>query len=382
MNLQEVIQNHHYFLTPAFVYDESILQENLELFSKIKDDFDCKLLFAMKSFSIPQALKFMIPYVDGFAASSLFESVLARHVSDKPIHVTCPGLDLDAFQAINQIANCITFNSISQLKQMEKEATEIECGLRINPKISFVEDERYDPCRKFSKLGVSVKDLDESLNIKGIHFHTNCESSEFSQLLTIIHYLDEEIPNILEKIEWINFGGGYFPTESEDLENLQNAIKLMQRKYGLEVIIEPGGGISRDVGFIASRVVDMFNSDGKKIAVLDTSINHMPEIFEYGFTPEILNSNPDGEHSYILAGSTCLAGDLFGEHSFDKPLGIGSVVVFSSVGSYSLVKANMFNGINMPTLYRVTLDNELDPLKRYKFKEFYYRCGGTEYEVV
>lgn len=382
MNLQEVIQNHSYFLTPAFIYDENLLKENLELFAKIKNDFDCKLLFAMKSFSIPKALKFMLPYIDGFATSSLFESVLARHICQKSIHVTCPGLDLEAFQAINKIADYVSFNSISQLKQMQNEATEINCGLRINPKMSFLEDERYDPCRKFSKLGASLDDLDESLDIKGLHFHTNCESSTFDQLFKITQLLDSKIPNILEKMEWINFGGGYFAAESEDPENLYNAIKLMQRKYGLEVIIEPGGGISRDMGFIASRVVDMFNSDGKTIAVLDTSINHMPEVFEYKFKPDVLNEDPDGEYSYLLAGSTCLAGDLFGEYTFDGPLGIGSVIVFSSIGSYSFVKSNMFNGINMPTLYRATLDDELEPLKRYKFKEFYCRCGGTEHEII
>ena len=173
MDLQEAIQDHHYFLTPAFVYDESILKENLELFSQIKNETKCKLLFAMKSFSIPEALRFMLPYIDGFAASSFFESILARHVSTKSIHVTCPGLDKEGFQAIDKISDYISFNSISQLKQMEKYVTEINCGLRINPKISFLDDDRYDPCRQYSKLGASIEELDESLDIKGIHFHNS-----------------------------------------------------------------------------------------------------------------------------------------------------------------------------------------------------------------
>lgn len=31
----------------------------------------------------------------------------------------------------------------------------------------------------------------------------------------------------------------------------------------------------------------------------------------------------DGEHTYMVCGKSCLAGDIFGEYQFDKPLQIG-----------------------------------------------------------
>ncbi len=65
----------------------------------------------------------------------------------------------------------------------------------------------------------------------------------------------------------------------------------------------------------------MFRSGGKTIAVLDTTVNHVPEVFEYQFEPDVLDHDDDqAEYEYLLAGSSCLAGDLLGVYAFDRRL--------------------------------------------------------------
>ena len=54
--------------------------------------------------------------------------------------------------------------------------------------------------------------------------------------------------------------------------------------------------------------------------MLDTTVNHMPEVFEYQFRPDVLGHNDAGAYEYVLAGMSCLAGDIFGEYRFDAPL--------------------------------------------------------------
>lgn len=139
--------------------------------------------------------------------------------------------------------------------------------------------------------------------------------------------------------------------------------------------MEPGASIVRRSGSLVSSVVDLFPSGDRQVAVLDTSVNHMPEVFEYKFEPDVLGDSDSGEFEYLLAGSACLAGDLFGEYAFEEPLTTGSRVVFPDVGAYSLVKANMFNGINLPTVYLLTDQGELQELKRYRFDDFLSLCG-------
>ena len=79
---------------------------------------------------------------------------------------------------------------------------------------------------------------------------------------------------------------------------------------------------------------------------------------------------------YLLAGSTCLAGDMFGEYAFEQPLQIGSRITFEGVGGYSLVKANMFNGVNLPSIYSLN-DEKLVLKRKYTLKDFLSRWESS-----
>ena len=120
----------------------------------------------------------------------------------------------------------------------------------------------------------------------------------------------------------------------------------------------------------------MFQSGGKVVAVLDTTVNHMPEVFEYGFRPDVLSHVEDGAHEYILAGCTCLAGDVFGEYSFTEPLDVGARVVFYNAGAYTLSKAHTFNGVNLPTVYAITEAGDLVLKKRSTYAEYAASWGA------
>ena len=69
--------------------------------------------------------------------------------------------------------------------------------------------------------------------------------------------------------------------------------------------------------------------------MLDTTVNHLPELLEFDFEPDVAGHDEDGAWPCILAGCTCLAGDVFGEYRFNQPLEVGDRVVFLNAGSYS-----------------------------------------------
>ena len=116
----------------------------------------------MKSFSVAAGLQHLVEEVDAVAVSSLFEARLARRIlgSRQSVHLTTPGLRTDEMAAISELADYISFNSISQwLRVPDVVKDRVSCGLRVNPQISFVQDARYDPCRTASKLGVPLDEL-------------------------------------------------------------------------------------------------------------------------------------------------------------------------------------------------------------------------------
>ena len=372
--------------TPGFVYDEDMLLNTLNKFNDIPLPLNTKHLFSVKSFAVQSTLQLMTPFTDGLSISSLNEAKFARDIlsANKSVHFTSPGLRPDEIEIIADLCDYISFNSLSQWERFhDKVSNRVSCGLRVNTQLTFVKDSRYNPCRKHSKLGVPLDKLASISNngnktlrgLKGILFHTNCESTNLNHLLKTVKHLDAHIPRILEQVEWVNMGGGYLFDDSRSLDKLTDAVMFLKDKYNVEVFIEPGKGIVGKAGYIVSSVIDLFESDGKNIAVLDTTVNHMPEVFEYQYKPDVMQESENGRYRYILAGASCLAGDLFGEYSFDKPLEIGSRIVFENAGAYTLVKANMFNGINLPSIYKYTKDGKLELIKEFGYEDFLSRCG-------
>ena len=370
--------------TPAFVYDESAIIEKLATLSKVKKNSSCQILYSIKAAPMTGLLEMIASHVDGFSVSSLFESQIAKEIIGDSgiIHLTTPGLREDEIGSVVKYVDYISFNSLSQWQYyqgpLQKDVRgdgnrKLNCGLRINPEISFVKDERYDPCRKYSKLGVPISELENIKhldNIQGLHLHNNCESSDYTELKQTVDHVCLLLGATLEGMQWINLGGGYFIDDEKQQYILEQIIKDLKDTYALDVFIEPGKGVVGSAGFLVSSVVDMFESGGKQIAILDTTVNHLPEVFEYQYKPEIVQENPEGNYEYRLAGCSCLSGDIFGDYRFEQVLSIGSRVIFKNVGAYMFVKANTFNGINLPAVNILKSDEALVLQKEFSYADF------------
>jgi carboxynorspermidine decarboxylase len=362
--------------TPAFVIDEVEVLNALKSLSILRERSGCKVLYSIKSLPLCSVMELSKPYLDGFSVSSLFEARLADEIltGQGSIHLTTPGIRQDEINELTSLCTHISCNSINQFQQVinggQKQAS---IGIRINPKLSFTDDARYDPCRLYSKLGVDISDVlspDIFNKIKGLHFHTVFSSTDYAPLIQTLEKLHLYfMAKGLAKLEWLNIGGGYLYDQITDNNGFIEQLSQLKHDFDLDVIIEPGNAIVGKAGYLLATVIDCFNSDGKAIVILDTSVNHNPQVFEYQRQPELAEHNPEGAYPVILAGSTCLAGDLFGEYRFDQPLLVGDKVVFKNVGSYSLVKANRFNGYNLPDVY-MTNDEQIRLIKQHTYQDY------------
>jgi len=379
--------------TPAFVTDEKVLQKDLALLRDVADQASCKLLYSPKASVLSTVLQNIVRQVDGFACSSPYELRLLDQlcIGTRSLHLVSPLIKSETLAAFGDRLDYLTVNSLSQwdfLRDSVSPSTSV--GLRLNPQLSFVRDARYDPCRQQSKLGVPMSKLADLVatdpavlrGITGLHFHNNCDGADFGNLLTTARHIQSVIPDILHQVDWINIGGGYMFDLASDYMDFYEAVAIFREGFGLEVFMEPGAAAVRRCGTIEATVHDIFGSDDTLIAILDTTVNHMSEVFEFQFEPDVLGHIDGGLHSYTLAGCTCLAGDVFGHYSFDKPLVIGSRLMFLNMGAYTLSKAHRFNGVALPTIYRRRLDGSLDKVGADSFDEFAQHTGGTNVAVA
>jgi carboxynorspermidine decarboxylase len=361
------------YSSPAFVLDETEINKQLESLAELRAQCDCKVLYSIKSLPFSSVMEMAKPYVDGFSVSSLFEARLANEIlaGQGSIHLTTPGIRPDELDELSSLCSHISFNSLAQFhRHAEAAQVQASIGLRVNPKLSFLNDDRFNPCRPHSKLGVDIEELIQSVcleQIEGLHVHNVFSATDFTPLTKTVDKLQHLLGVGLAELEWLNIGGGYLFGQIEDHRPFVDMVKRLKHDYGLEVYIEPGKAVVGQAGYLVATVLDSFVSDGETIAILDTSVNHNPEVFEYQRQPELHEHDPDGRYTAILAGCTCLAGDVFGKYHFTEPLQAGDKVVFKNVGAYTLIKANRFNGYNLPDIY---LSN---PLRVKKMKHYDYQ---------
>lgn len=370
--------------TPAYVVDEVALSECLAITDGIRDATGCKVLFPTKSFSFQPTIDYMMPRLDGLSASSPFEAWMGtRSCGDgKTLHFTSPGVRSQDFVQVASDCDFWSFNTVRQYlaaKDILPLPAELSPGLRVNTGLSFVGDDRYDPCRVNSRLGEHIDYVDELLGLhpqlEGLLIHTNCESTNFHELNANIAVLENRLHDRMANglIKWVNLGGGYVFHDLDDnpvdLEPLALGINHL-KSLGLEVFIEPGAAVVRSCGNIVATVLEIQGHGDVAIAILDTTVNHMPEVFEYQFEPYVYGQDPDGAYTYMLAGSTCLAGDVLGTYRFHQPLQEGDRVVVGYIGAYNLVKAHTFNGVNLPYIYHLREDGDGRLLKTFDYNDY------------
>ena len=332
---------------------------------QIRQQHGLKILYAVKACSFFDVLQTLAPSLDGFAVSSLFEARLVHNLyPDSPIHLTTPGLREDEIEELAEICSFVTFNSETQLNHFGPRIHHhASVGLRVNTQISHVEDPRYDPAQRHSKLGVPLRSLPEILasapvSVGGLHFHTNADSENLGELEENVEVLAESVLGT-GRFDWVNFGGGYLFGGISVFEPLGRSVELAKRDMANEVFVEPGAALVRAAGNLLASVVDAFDRDGTRVAILDTSVNHLPEVLEFGYQPDVKESTVEGGYEYLLAGGSCLAGDEFGKYRFDFPLVVGTTLTFTEAGAYAQAKSHRFNGINLPSVWIASPDGSL-----------------------
>lgn len=362
--------------TPAYIIDQPALIKNLTLLQKVENESGAKILLAQKCYSVYQTYPLIAQYISGTTASGLYEARLGYEEMGKKTgsenHIFSPAYLDNEFDEIASICDHISFNSAAQYEKFKDRAKNASCGIRINPEFSTGEHDMYDPCGRYSRLGTTRANLpDLPEGVEGLHFHTLCEQNS-DDLAATAKAVEERFADYLPKIKWLNMGGGHHITRPDYyVDLLIKTVRHFSDKYDVQVYLEPGEAVALNAGRLAATVLDIVHNE-KDIAILDASAAcHMPDVLEVPYRPDIEGSGKPGEkpYEYRFGGNTCLAGDIIGDYSFDKPLKIGDRLYFKDMAIYSMVKNNTFNGMKLPDIY--LWDGEKAVLiKKFGYKDF------------
>ncbi|MEA1893197.1 MAG: carboxynorspermidine decarboxylase [Campylobacterota bacterium] len=369
--------------TPYYICYEELLENNLKQLDFIQKESGAKIILALKGFAMWGTFPLVSRYLYGCTASGLYEAKLAYETFSKEVHTYSPAFKDEDIVEISEISDHIVFNSPNQLFKyidiVKKTDPHVSISLRINPEYSASPKEIYNPCGIYSRLGTTLVNFDEKIlsHVDGLNFHALCEQG-VDELEDVLNAFEMKFSKYLKDIKYLNFGGGHHITkEGYDIDKLVRIIKEFRVKYGVDVYLEPGEAVGWETGILVSTVLDIVHN-GMDIAILDTSAEaHMPDTLAMPYRAHVRGSGEanEKEFTYKVAGNTCLAGDIMGDYSFDKPLKIGDRLIFEDQIHYTFVKNTTFNGIKLPSLVIKRKDGSLDIVKEFNYEDYKNRLS-------
>jgi len=133
-------------------------------------------------------------------------------------------------------------------------------------------------------------------------------------------------------------GKEHITRKDYDLDRLVRTILFIKEKYHVDVYMEPGEAVALNTGYLVASVLDVVNN-GMDIAILDTSAAcHMPDVLEMPYRPRIIGAGYPGE--------------------------------FCDMAHYTMVKNNMFNGVNLPCIALFSEEEGVRILKRFGYSDY------------
>ena len=368
------------FPSPCYVLDETLLDVNLAVIDRVRRESGAEIIVALKACAMWSIFPQLAQHSDGATASSAAEARLVLEEFGRPAHTYAPVYTDCNIDEILRCSDHITFNSLSQYERFAPMAIlrGVSCGLRINPQYSPVETDLYNPCVAGSRLGVTAEQLAAGgglpAGIEGLHFHVLCESRP-EHLRRALEAVERHFGDCLDRVKWLNMGGGHLMTHAEyDCDALIALLREFRARHPhLRLILEPGSAFTWRTGVLIATVEDIVENGGVRTAMLDVSFAcHMPDCLEMPYKPAIVGAHdPVGEEPrWRLGGTSCLAGDFYGDWAFDREPKVGDRIVFEDMIHYTMVKTTMFNGVHHPAIAIARRDGRNEIIREFGYEDY------------
>jgi carboxynorspermidine decarboxylase len=358
--------------TPYYLIDEARMVEKLEKIGHLRSRTGVKSVLALKCFSTWSVFDLMRPFLDGTTASSVYEARLGYEKFGKEVHAYSVAFSEEDIRAVQPLATKIIFNSISQLERFHAAVRGTPLGLRVNPGISCSGYDLADPARENSRLGATRIDEIEGVSdrISGLMFHCNCENADFAKFSAMLDHIGRTCGTLLAKMEWVSLGGGISFTKADyPFDAFCELLAGFSQRFKVQVYLEPGEAVVTRSGFLVTSVLDVVHN-GAEVAIVDAGVEpHMLDLLVYRMTARVELPRSNG-HEMIVAGRTCLAGDVFSTYAFPEKLAVGSLIAFEDAAGYTMVKKNWFNGIPMPSIVVRRRDGRVEVIKEFGYEDF------------
>jgi diaminopimelate decarboxylase len=359
------------FPTPFYLYSYSTL---IDHFRKIKEAFkemDPIICFSMKSNSnlnICRALVSEGAGLDIVSGGELYKALKVGCPPGKIVYASVGKTEREIETAIRKKILFFNVESVPELIMIDTVAKrlrkKVNVAIRVNPDVKADTHDYITTGTKEKKFGIgfeTVEDIFDNANkysnvrLKGLHVHIGSQITDpapfVSSLTKVLDFIDKSSI----KIEWLNLGGGFGITYSDEqtttAEDFAAAILPLLRGKSLKLILEPGRFVIGNSGILVCRVIYVkTGATGKKFAIVDAGMNDLlrPSLYEAYHEIRPLVERKTEVQKYDVVGPICESGDYLALGRDMQELMPGEYLAVMSAGAYGYVMSSNYNSRPRP----------------------------------
>ena len=366
----ELIERLHNLKTPFYFYDTSLLHKTLESITKSAKRYNYNIHYAIKANANEKILKIISSYGLGADCVSGNEIKRALNCGFKNTQIVFAGVgktDDEIKYALSQDIFCINCESLQEMEIINNFAVEIgkkqRIALRINPEVEANTHIHISTGTKYTKFGLSQKDIEfiisnkdhySNLMIEGIHFHVGSQITDLSVYVNLCSKANTINKRLLEsgfEISHINFGGGLginYEKPVNQIPDFREYFSVFNSTFlnhkDQTIHFEPGRSITGQCGVLLTRVLFIKTNGNTNTIIIDAGLTELLRPALYQASHKIVNlTSKAHETLYDVAGPICETSDYFGRSVKLPETQRGDLIAIFSVGAYGEVMSSAYN---------------------------------------
>lgn len=357
--------------TPAYIYSNQKLHQNISLFSEIKKKHLIQVHYAMKANNNAHILRMIKEAGLSVDVNSQGELTKALQIGFLPGDLIFAGVgktDAELELAVNLGLKTIKVESVDELLVLseitKRNGTPANIGLRLNPEIDAKTHPYIATGLSTSKFGIDKRDVDQIISIlksfpllrlTTLDAHIGSQITDLNLFIDVYSFLASQATLINSNgfsIADLDLGGG-FAIEYDgsghstlpELDDLFSKISLLN-KGAFNISIEPGRAMVANTCAILTKVLYTKTNGDKNFAIVDAAMTDNIRPSLYGSVHPIVRIGVDstgGNMVYDVVGPVCESGDFLGE---DVPLPKckrGDYLAILDSGAYTSAMASNYN---------------------------------------
>jgi diaminopimelate decarboxylase len=360
--------------TPLYIYSKRAITEAYQAYDRACVDAAGKrrarIHFAMKANSNLAVLDCLRRLGAGFDLVSGGELARALAIGAEPASLVFAGVGKSAAEitaALQAGVKCINVESIAELQQINRIATELKCrapiSLRVNPDVDAQTHPYISTGLKDNKFGIAYHEVLKTyreaallshIDIVGIDCHIGSQITSIAPYLDAVDKVLDLVVHLKKEgivIHHLDLGGGlgisYGAETPPDITEFTNTLLNHVAKRGfahLDVVLEPGRSLVGNAGVLLTRVEYLKPGAEKNFCIVDAAMTELmrPALYEAYHAIVAIQAKELPHQTYDVVGPVCESGDWLGR---DRALAIaeGDYLAILSAGAYGFVMSSNYN---------------------------------------